>query len=201
MRIISGKLKGQQIAFLKNQNTRPLKDSVRENIFNILLHSKLVETNLINANILDLYSGFGSFGLEAISRGAKMVTFVEKDEKATEILKNNLFKLKIINKAKILKNNLFKLKIINKAKIFKKNVDEVLLSENLKKYDIYFFDPPYKDKNFLNVLLQLKKKLLSKKEVLIIIHREKRAVEKFDGVFKTFFEKIYGRSKIIFGKF
>ena len=185
MRIISGKLKGQQIAFLKNQNTRPLKDSVRENIFNILLHSKLVETNLINANILDLYSGFGSFGLEAISRGAKMVTFVEKDEKATEILKNNLFKLKIINK----------------AKIFKKNVDEVLLSENLKKYDIYFFDPPYKDKNFLNVLLQLKKKLLSKKEVLIIIHREKRAVEKFDGVFKTFFEKIYGRSKIIFGKF
>ncbi len=185
MRIISGKLKGQQISFLKNQNTRPLKDSVRENIFNILIHSKLVETNLIDANILDLYSGVGSFGLEAISRGAKMVTFVEKDEKATEILKNNLIKLKINNKAKILK----------------KNVDELLHLKDLKKYDIYFFDPPFKDKNFLKILLQLKKNRLSKKEVLIIIHRERKDIEKFDEVFKTVFEKIYGRSKIIFGKF
>ena len=68
MRIISGDLKGKTIAFLKSSVTRPLKDSVKENIFNILKHSNLLTINLKNSNILDLYSGVGSFGLECISR-------------------------------------------------------------------------------------------------------------------------------------
>ena len=79
MRIIGGRFKGRIIHFLKTKNTRPLKDSVRENIFNILSHSKDINVNLKNAFILDLYSGIGSFGLECLSRGAKMVTFVEID--------------------------------------------------------------------------------------------------------------------------
>ena len=70
MRIISGKLKGKKINFLKNLTTRPLKDSVKENIFNILKHTNLNRVNIENASILDLYSGVGSFGLECISRGA-----------------------------------------------------------------------------------------------------------------------------------
>ena len=78
MRIISGILKGKQINFIKNLTTRPLKDSVKENIFNILKHSKKIETKIEKANILDLYSGVGSFGLECISRNSKKVTFVEK---------------------------------------------------------------------------------------------------------------------------
>ena len=71
MRIISGKLKGKSLSFLKNSTTRPLKDSVKENIFNILKHSNLINLKIDKANILDLYSGIGSFGLECISRGAK----------------------------------------------------------------------------------------------------------------------------------
>ena len=78
MRIISGYLKGKSIIFLKNSNTRPLKDSVKENIFNILKHSNLMNINIEKANILDLYSGIGSFGIECISRGAEKDTFVEK---------------------------------------------------------------------------------------------------------------------------
>ena len=77
MRIISGFLKGKSLIFLKNFNTRPLKDVVKENIFNILKHSNLLSVNLKEANVLDLYSGIGSFGLESISRGAKKVTFIE----------------------------------------------------------------------------------------------------------------------------
>ena len=61
MRIISGKLKGKTILFTKSNITRPLKDSVKENIFNILLHSNLIKVDLVNSNILDLYSGVGSF--------------------------------------------------------------------------------------------------------------------------------------------
>ena len=83
MRIISGKFKGKTINFLKNSKTRPLKDNVKESIFNILNHSKYVEITLKNSNVLDLYSGVGSFGLECLSRDAKKVTFVEKKFKVT----------------------------------------------------------------------------------------------------------------------
>ena len=71
MRIISGTLKGRPIKFLKNTNTRPLKNSVRESIFNILSHSKKIKVNISNSEILDLYSWIGSFGIECVSRGAK----------------------------------------------------------------------------------------------------------------------------------
>ena len=99
MRIISGILKGKSLNFLRNPNTRPLKDSVRENIFNILMHSKLVKTKVENSNILDLYSGVGSFGIESLSRNAKKVTFIEKDYNLSRILKDNLTKLSLINKS------------------------------------------------------------------------------------------------------
>ena len=84
MRIISGKLKGKTISFLKSSTTRPLKDSVKESIFNIIIHSNLLNVNIRNSKILDLYSGIGSFGLECISRGAERITFVEKDKNAAK---------------------------------------------------------------------------------------------------------------------
>ena len=80
MRIISGKFKGKSIDYLKSKITRPLKDTVKENIFNILSHSNLIrDINIQRSNVLDLYSGVGSFGLECISRGANQVTFIEED--------------------------------------------------------------------------------------------------------------------------
>ena len=86
MRIISGKLKGKSIFFLKNEKTRPLKDSLKENIFNILSHSNLIDIEIKNSNILDLYSGIGSFGLECISREARQVTFIEEDINALKTI-------------------------------------------------------------------------------------------------------------------
>ena len=95
MRIISGKLKGKSISFLKSSTTRPLKDSVKESIFNIITHSKLLDLKIEKSSILDLYSGFGSFGLECISRGAEKITFVEKNNNIAKILKKNLSSLNI----------------------------------------------------------------------------------------------------------
>jgi len=109
MRIISGTLKGKIIKFVKNSNTRPLKDSVKENIFNILMHSNLLNVNIEQANVLDLYSGIGSFGLECISRGAKKVTFVEQNTIAVNILKENLNLLSINSKATIINSKLRKI--------------------------------------------------------------------------------------------
>ena len=116
MRIISGKLKGRQIRFIKSKITRPLKDSVKENIFNILKHSNKIEIQIDKAKILDLYSGIGSFGIECISRGAENVTFVEKEQKTINLLRENLINLSIINKAQVFNqeikstNNFFKYK-------------------------------------------------------------------------------------------
>ena len=121
MRIISGTLKGKSINFLKNKNTRPLKDSVKESIFNILNHSNLIKTDIQNANILDLYSGVGSFGIESLSRNAKRVTFIEKD----------------INASNILKENLKKLSIFQKSKIFTDKIENVL-SRLEEKFNIFF---------------------------------------------------------------
>ena len=87
MRIISGFLKGKSIRFLKTSKTRPLKNAVRESVFNILKHSNLIKVKIENSNILDLYSGIGSFGIESLSRYAEKVTFIEKDKDAFYILK------------------------------------------------------------------------------------------------------------------
>ena len=100
MRIISGALKGKKIKYLKNSNTRPLKDSVKENIFNILIHSPKLNINIEKSNVLDLYSGIGSFGIECISRGADKVIFFEQNITASNILKENLMNLSITHKSK-----------------------------------------------------------------------------------------------------
>ena len=123
MRIISGVLKGKSVNFLKNSITRPLKDSVKENIFNVLQHSKLINADIENADVLDLYSGVGSFGLECISRGAKKVLFVEQDKMALKILKENLFKLSVENKASVINSS----------------VDNIFENNEKNKFNFFFF--------------------------------------------------------------
>ena len=90
MRIISGDFKGKKILLPKNKQTRPLKDLTKESIFNIINHSNLININLKNSNVLDLFSGVGSFGLECLSRGASTVTFFENYINAVKILKLNI---------------------------------------------------------------------------------------------------------------
>jgi len=101
MRIIAGKHKGSSLHFPKNKITRPLKDRARESIFNLLAHSNKMSFQFEKSNILDLYAGSGSFGLECLSRQAKSVCFVEKKKDAIEILEKNIKKLKVKNKIKI----------------------------------------------------------------------------------------------------
>ena len=73
MRIISGYFKGKKLLQPNDRNTRPLKDLAKESIFNVLDHSNKFSFELKNSNILDLFSGIGSFGLEALSREAGFV--------------------------------------------------------------------------------------------------------------------------------
>jgi 16S rRNA (guanine966-N2)-methyltransferase len=89
MRIIGGKFKGRVVKFPKSNLVRPTTDKVKESLFNYLIHSIDFEDILV----LDLYAGSGSLGLEALSRGAKEVHFVEKDYNVYRVLKENILSL------------------------------------------------------------------------------------------------------------
>jgi len=186
MRIISGKLKGSALYINKNKDTRPLKDLVRESIFNLLKHSKKISFNFEKSYILDLYSGTGSFGLECLSRQADKVFFVENNKDAVKILKKNIKKLKLELKTELYVNDVFY--IISKKNIFK------------KKFDLVFFDPPFKNKNISKLIEIIFYKNLLKKEGIVIIHRNKNSNDYFPNFLEVIEERIYGKSKIIFAR-
>ena len=185
MRVISGKLKGKIIKYLKNNTTRPLRDSVKENIFNLLIHSNILNIKIEKASVLDLYSGVGSFGIECISRGAKKVTFVENDSVANETIRKNLNYLLILEKSNVFKENV--------TNFLKRNINE--------KYNMFFFDPPYADKDFVNNINLIKRNRLFKKNHIVIIHRDVKSNDNLKDLIKITVVKEYGRSKVIFGLF
>ena len=183
MRIISGTFRGKKILEPKDIKTRPLKDLTKESIFNILNHSNKFKINLENSDILDLFSGVGSFGIECLSRGVKSVIFIENYNGVLPVLKKNLQNLKAIENYEVIEKD------INNGKIFE-TLD--------KKFDIVFMDPPYKDKN-LNLLLEnLENIKILNKNGIIVIHRHKNEQDIISKNFKVIEEKKYGLSKIIF---
>jgi 16S rRNA (guanine966-N2)-methyltransferase len=184
MRIISGNYKGKKILLPKDKLTRPLKDLTKESIFNIVKHSKLLNVKIEESNILDLFSGVGSFGLECLSRGAANVTFLESYREVLIILKKNIDNLKQQSYSNIIQKDIF---------------SEDTLKELNDKFDIIFMDPPYKEKKLSNLLDTIIKLKLLKDKGVIIIHRHKKEEDIFPNEFNIIIEKSYGISKIIFG--
>ncbi len=184
MRIISGNFKGKKIIQPKNKSTRPLKDLTKESIFNIIKHSNKFNLEIEKSNILDLFSGVGSFGLECLSRGALRVTFVENYKEVLPILKKNILNLNSLSNSKVIEKDIFK----------------ELNFDNLKeKFDLVFIDPPYKEKNLNELLDKIIRSNIIKKNSIFIIHRHKNENDKLPVNFKIIERKIYGISKVIFG--
>jgi len=185
MRIIGGKLRGKKILVPTDKSTRPLKDIVRESIFNIIEHSKNEFVNLNSAKVLDLFSGTGSFGIECISRGAEKVIFFENYTNSIKVLKKNIDLLKLNKHSKIIEKNTY-------------NISQSQL--NLLKFDLIFLDPPFKDNKINQLIEKIKKMKITSKDSLIIIHRNKKIAENISNNLIISKEKNYGLSKIIFGK-
>jgi 16S rRNA (guanine966-N2)-methyltransferase len=122
MRIIAGDRKGHTIYAPKGRDTRPTSDRVRENVFNIV--APWVE----GARVLDLYAGSGAMGLEALSRGAAGVVFVEADRDAVRAIERNLDKLRLTG-----------------ATVVRTEAMTGLAQEATagRKYDLVLIDPPY----------------------------------------------------------
>jgi 16S rRNA (guanine966-N2)-methyltransferase len=186
MRIISGKYKGKKILPPKDLTTRPLKDLAKESIFNIIIHSNKFNVALENSNILDLFSGVGSFGLECLSRGAKKSTFVENYKEVLTVLKKNITSLNYEKEAHIIERDILK------------NLDFKNFNE---KFNIIFADPPYKEKNLNLMYLKILNSEILDDQGILIIHRRKNDMDSFPEKFKIIEEKIYGISRVIFGKF
>ncbi len=123
MRIIAGSKRGMKLFSPKTEVSRPITDRVKESLFNVLYKYNLPEGKIV----ADLFSGVGSLGLEALSRGADSVTFVEKDQKIIVTLKKNIEKTGFVIKSKVIMADAFKIGA---------PVDE-------QKYDLIFVDPPY----------------------------------------------------------
>lgn len=182
MRIISGIYKGRKIQEPNDKTTRPLKDLTKESIFNILEHSNKLKILLEESEVLDLFSGVGSFGIECLSRGAKEVTFVEKYNGVLPILKKNLLNLNKINNYNIVEKD------ISEKDFFKSFT---------KKFDIVFLDPPYKD-NLNTILEKINNSKLLSTNGIIILHRHKNQKDKIPKNYNIIEEKKYGISKVIF---
>ena len=124
MRIIGGKYKGRVLESFPGENIRPTSDKVREAIFDIL--GKIPE----GAKVLDLFAGTGALGFEAVSRGAKMVTMVEKDRRALRIIRENIRILGLGDRVEIISED------------YRKALRR--LGRERRSFGLVFADPPYK---------------------------------------------------------
>jgi len=125
MRIIAGSKRGMKLLSPKTDISRPIIDRVKESLFSVLYKFDLPE----GKKIADLFSGVGSLGIEALSRGAEFATFVENDSNILKTLEKNIEKAGFVKTSKVIKANAFKF-----ALQFDTSADY---------YDLIFVDPPY----------------------------------------------------------
>ena len=159
MRVVGGLYRHRLLEWPDDEiNIRPTKDRIREAIFSSL-------GDLTNKVVLDLYSGSGAMGIEAISRNAKSCTFVDNNKVALSTTKKNIDNLKI-NNAEIISGNDF-------------DVLEGFI--NKKQFDLIILDPPYQKGRYIELLdYIIDKKLISKSGVFVIESQSNLDYEKYN---------------------
>lgn len=181
MRVIGGKFKGLKLMPPNDLGIRPTSDRLKEALFSIL-DSKKYNINIHNSSVIDICSGTGALGIEALSRGAKEVCFIDKDIKSIRIIQKNTSKLNINHEDKIFIN------------IVKDEVTNALQKIN-SIYDIVLIDPPY-NTNIINETLQdLKNYNLIKTHSYIFAESSNAEIFDFNG-YELLDTKKYGKSKL-----
>jgi 16S rRNA (guanine966-N2)-methyltransferase len=152
MRVITGLYKGRRLKTLEGSAVRPTSDRMRETLFNILA------PRIEGARFLDLCAGSGAIGIEALSRGAGQVTFVESSRKSSTVISENLRHCEIRNGYTfIARDALMALKY---------------LAQEKQQFDLIYFDPPYDSELYSPVLWQIARgNLLTEDGILIVEHR------------------------------
>ncbi len=181
MRVISGIARGKKLHSLEGLETRPTLDRVKEAVFNI------IQFDIKNKVILDLFSGSGALGIEALSRGAKEAVLCDKSKNAIQIINKNLQETKLLDKAKV----------VNKD--FLDTLND--LSKKNKKIDIVFLDPPYKS-NYLKESINsiFENNILNDDGIIIIETDDKNKIDEIKKLeyIEVYDERKYGIVLIIF---
>ncbi|NLJ72092.1 MAG: 16S rRNA (guanine(966)-N(2))-methyltransferase RsmD [Syntrophomonadaceae bacterium] len=179
MRIIAGIAKNRKIKAPKGHHTRPITDMIKEALFNVL------NTRVNKANFLDMFAGSGSVGIEALSRGAELVIFIDNDKEAIKIIKDNLAHCNFTTNFEVYKNDVFK--AIN------------ILKTRQIVFDIIYIDPPFdKTELFTEVILCIdNEKSLIKQDGVVIIRTPNKFVlpEEYSNLMKYRHNK-YGESAL-----
>jgi 16S rRNA (guanine966-N2)-methyltransferase len=166
MRIIAGSKRGMKLLMPKTPVSRPIIDRVKESVFDVLYKYDLPEGRIV----ADVFAGVGSLGLEALSRGARFVTFVENDRKVASILDRNIEKCDFAANSRVVKGNAFKI--------------GAPVGLDGEKYDLVFVDPPYamsramSEKSPLGELLALLCEQVESDGIVVV--RTERYVELLD---------------------
>ena len=181
MKIVAGKNKGNKLKYLKDISVRPTSHKVREALFDVIM------PYIDGAVLLDLFAGVGAIGIEALSRGAKRVIFIDNNIKCVKIIKKNL---------EITRNTQF-------GSVFKKECLSGLKLLKKKKFlfDFIFMDPPY-NKGLVNVaLFEISELSILKKDGIIIVqhHKEESIDSNLDKI-KLVKQKKYSESLLSFYK-
>ncbi|SHG96225.1 16S rRNA (guanine(966)-N(2))-methyltransferase RsmD [Anaerosphaera aminiphila DSM 21120] len=175
MRVISGTNRGLKLDTLKGENTRPTEDRIKENVFNLL------GQNFYNTNVLDLFSGSGSIGIEFLSRGAEKSYFVDNSLEAINVIKKNVKKAKLEDK----------------SLIFKSDALTFLMKYSDEKFDYIYLDPPYKNVNlYLKVVEYISKKNILKDTGYIVIEQDSSISLNIEDYLKIVKSKKYGNTSI-----
>ncbi len=156
MRVIAGKYKGRRLRALKNLTVRPTSDRVKESVFSI------IRSELVNARFLDLCAGSGSIGIEALSQGAKQVTFLDRNLKCIRIIEKNLESCGLDNQA---------------AQVQLLRCDVLTgihrLSTQKRTFQFIYFDPPYDAGLYKKCILQISDANVLESTGLLLIEHHK----------------------------
>ena len=183
MRIISGSARGTKLFTLDGENTRPTLDRVKEPLFSI------INFDLTDSVVLDLFAGSGALGLEALSRGAKEAVFCDKNLDAIKVIKKNINKTRFDEKSVVIKNDF-------------ESALKYLANDGYK-FDIIFLDPPYNTNYIFRSLSLIIDNMIIQKETLIIAETDdpERIQNEINNLDIEILDKRkYGRAYLIFIK-
>ncbi len=177
MRVISGSARGIALKAPDGMNTRPTTDRVKENLFNMIQHE------IRDKSVLDLFSGSGALAIEALSRGALEAVLVEPEKKCYTVISENLARTRLSLQARILTS-------LAAAGI-------QLLQREGRRFDLVFMDPPYQKGWVITTLTQLVESQILNPGALVIVEHESTdpAPDQVGSLHRTQ-EKQYGRTAL-----
>jgi 16S rRNA (guanine966-N2)-methyltransferase len=176
MRVIAGKAKGRKLNMSDQLPVRPTSDKVKGGVFNML--ASLVP----DCSFLDLFAGSGAMGIEAWSRGAEQVVFVEKNRRVYSLLQKNLQTVGFCE-----------------ANCMQTDFSTAALRLAGKKFDIIYADPPYWAELYPKIIETVRERqLLSADGVLALEHPKGKQLFTLDECWKLLQQKVYGDTMITF---